>query len=205
MKILLIKYSDIVSLSIQQYIEENESSFLKEENRYILVKPFKIKTIHTFINNTIASIIPQMNSDVVYIIGECYHYNNWRLPLVYTLIKNGCKTLVDKKTPIKYILKERDIKIDELMLNHITEIFFNNNFKKSKDIKYIKHRNLTEDDIVYIFKSMFSTNILNIFNLSSSKIQKTNNLIYDIGSDKTPKKYQENVSNLIDSQISGIL
>lgn len=206
MKIGVIAYSHIISLVIEKYINDNKASFLKEENRYVLSKPFKINNMHAYISDTIASIISTMQPDSVFIVGECYHYSNWRVPLEYSQIKNGCKTLLDNKTPIKYILKERDIKIDELMLNHIADTYFNKIFKKPSDkIKAIKHRNLSEDDIIYVFNKMFSSNILNIIKSEHTSLVKTNDLIFITKSDQISEKYISKISTMIDGQITNSL
>lgn len=205
MKIGIISYSHILSLAIKKYIDDNRESFIKDENRFVLVKPFKQNKLHTDISDIMLSSISGMHSDVTYIVGECYHYNNWRIKLEYDQIKNGKKTLVDNRSPIKYILKERDIKIDELRMNHIFETFFIKYFKKSlNNIHFIKHKNITEEDIFYIFNTMFNSNMLNMTHSSNDILLKINDLIFNTPSDKLDIKYVKYISQLIDSQFKCI-
>lgn len=205
MKIGIISYSYILSLAIKKYIDDNQDSFIKDENRFILIKPFKLNKLHTDIGNIMTSTISDINSDMTYIVGECYHYNNWRINLEYDQIKNGKKTLIDNKSSIKYILKERDIKIDELRMNHIFETFFIKYFKNhSNKFFFIKHKNLTENDILYIFNVMFNKEMLNILWTSNDILLKINDLIFNINSDRLDSKYIKSISQLIDNQFKYI-
>jgi hypothetical protein len=199
--IQVIKFSDILSLSIEKYINDNSHLFLKENNRYILTSPFKINIIHSYINATITSMLSGAIQDNVYIVGECYYYNNWRTQLEYDRITNGKRALLDKKTCIKYILKERDIKIDELRLNHIAESFFNKKFKDAafSNIKYLKHRHLTEDDLLYIFTKLFNDKTLKRNEIDNNILQKINDILYITPSSDINSKYIKIITCLIDS------
>lgn len=203
MKISVIPFSNILSLSIEQYIKDNEQSFIKDENRYILTIPFKINILNQLLHDTTTSIIAQNECNALYIVNECYPYNNWRMQLEYSKIVNGRKAILDKKTPIKYILKERDIKIDELRLNHIADMFFIKNFKKCNYNKtiFLKHRNLTEEDFLYIFNTLYSKDVLNISLNNNPNILKINDLIYVSKSDQLNKKYIDIIISILEHNI----
>jgi hypothetical protein len=206
MNINVIPYSYIASNIIEQYITQNKESFIKENDSYFLVRPFTTNKMNLLIKNAISSTIPKMHSDVTYIIGDCYYYNSWRMHLEHDLIKPEWREYINNKMPIKYVLKEKDIKIDELKFNHILDSYFIKYFRKAaSSLKFIKHRNLTEDDIIFVFNKMFSSNILNIIKNEHSSIEKINDLIFSTKSDQLCEKHINNVSSIIDSQMTSIL
>lgn len=206
MNVGIIPYSHIVSDVIRQYIEDNKNSFIKEDDVYRLATSIKTNKVNTLICDSVTSIISKMHQDVIYIVGECYHYNNWRVPLEYNLITPDNKVYLDNKLPIKYILKEHDIKLDELKFNYIFDTYFNKNFKKStKSLKYIKHRSLSEHDILYVFKKMFSSNILNIIKNEHPSILNVNDLIFITKSDHLSEKNINQLSSIIDNQMMNSL
>jgi hypothetical protein len=110
--------------------------------------------------------------------------------------------MLDDHSTIKYLLKESNIKIDDLKINHICDTYFTKYFKKQPgNIKFLKHRNLTEDDIISIFKKQFSEKNLNIIN-NDIILEKTNNLVYDFDSNKIPEKYTKIITSLIEEQLN---
>jgi len=207
MNIGIVPYSYIVSDVIGKYIQDNKSSFIKDEDDvYRLAASIKTNKVNTLISSSITSITSKMHQDVVYIVGECYHYNNWRIHLEYDQITPDNRVYLDSKSPIKYILKEHDIKLDELKFNHIFDTYFNKNFKNSsKNLKYIKHRNLSEQDIIFVFNKMFSSNILNIIPNEHSVILNVNDLIFTTKSDHLSEKNIKQISSIIDNQLTNSL
>lgn len=206
MNVGIIPYSYIVSEVMRKHIEDNKNSFIKDNNIYRLATSIKTNKVNTLISDNVASIISKMHQDVIYIVGECYHYNNWRVPLEYNLVLPDNKVYLDNKLPIKYILKEQDIKFDELKINHIFDTYFNKNFKKStKYLKFIKHKNLSEQDILYVFKKMFSSKILNIIKNEHPIILNVNDLIFITKSDHLSEKNFNQLSSIIDNQMMNSL
>ena len=135
-----------------------------------------------------------------------YIYNNWRLQLAYNLVNPSKKQLLNEHSTIKYILKENNIKINELRFNHIVDTYFNKQFKIVKNnITFLKHRHLTEDDLIYIFNLLFSTKNLNIVNNDDNILEKLNTSIYPNYQDKIPQKYIKSLSCLIEEQLINIL
>jgi hypothetical protein len=202
MLINLIPFNVIISVALEKYINKNQNLFINNNNIYILTMPFKINIMHSYITNTINSMISQLTSSNIYIIGECYLFNNWRLLLEYNQINLDKKQLLDNNTVLKYLIKEANIKIDELRLNHIADAYFNKQFKNIKNnIKFLKHRNLTEDDIIYIFKCLFSEKNLNIIE-NTTILTKLNDLIYTSKSNQMDKKYIKIISSLLEEQLN---
>lgn len=205
MVINLIPFSTILSIALEKYIKDNEHLFVNDNNVYILTAPFKINVLHSYITNTIDQVISRLTSDNIFILGECHIYNNWRLQLGHNQVNPNKKHLLDKHSTIKYILKENNIKINELRFNHIVDTYFNKQFKIVKNnITFLKHRHLTEDDLIYIFNLLFSTKNLNIVNSDNNILEKPNTSIYLNYQDKIPKKYIKSLSCLIEEQLTNI-
>ena len=204
MVISLIHYSTIISLALEKYIKENQHFFINDNNVYILTTKIKINILQSHIANTINSLISQVSSNNIYILGECNIYTNWRINLEYNLINHDKKQLLDNHTVLKYLLKEQNIKIDELRLNHIADNYFNKQFKNVKNsIKFLKHRNLTEDDLIYIFKSQFSEKNLNIIE-NNTILSKLNDLIYASKSELMDQKYIKIINSLVEQQFNDL-
>jgi hypothetical protein len=112
--------------------------------------------------------------------------------------------MLDDHSTIKYLLKESNIKIDDLKINHICDTYFTKYFKKQpNNVKFLKHRNLTEDDIVSIFKKQFSEKNLNIVD-NNTILEKTNNLVYDINLNNIPEKYTNIIIDETTKKVVGI-
>jgi hypothetical protein len=204
MVITLIPYSQILSNVLEKYIQENEKYFICNDGIYTLTQPFKINKIHLAIANTINHEVSRLNSSNVYIIGECHIYNNWQLTSTYNVVNPSYKQLLDNKSTIKYRLKETNIKIDDLRFNHICDAYFNKQFKNcDNNIKFLKHRNLTEEDLIYIFTKYFSSRNLNIMQ-NTSILNNINNLIYGVNSVQIPEKYIKIINCLIENQFSSL-
>ena len=203
MLINVIPFSQIVSTVLEKYIKNNQQYFISNDKiTYILTTKFKINLLHSAITDTIDQVISQSSSSNIYIVGECYLFNNWRVTSVNNVVNPRYKQMLDEHSTVKYILKEDNIKIDDLKINHICDVYFNKYFKNPIDnIKFLKHRNLTEDDLIYIFKSQFSSKNLNIIE-GNSILDKVNNLTYSINSDQISEKYIKTISSLIEQQFN---
>jgi len=202
MLITIIPYSQIVSLVLEKYIKNNQQYFTCNDKTYILTSKFKINLIQSAIADTIEQVISRCSPSNIYVVGECYSFNNWRVTSAYNVVNPSYKQMLDGHSTIKYILKEENIKIDDLKINHICDVYFNKHFKNPIDnIKFLKHRNLTEDDLIYIFTQLFSRKNLNIIE-DNTILNKVNNLIYNISQDQIPEKYIKIISSLIEQQFN---
>lgn len=198
MLINLIPYSTILSIVLEKYIKDNEHLFVNNDNTYVLTTPFKINVLHSHIANTIDQVISGLSSSNIYILGECHIYNNWRMTLAYNQINPSNKQLIDERSTIKYVLKEDNIKVNELRFNHIADTYFNKQFKIVKNnIRFFKHKHLTEDDLINIFKSMFSDKNLNIIDKYNNILKKVNDAVYNIKYQNIPIKYVNTINELI--------
>lgn len=162
-------------------------------------KNIKVQQLTNLLNNEILTNISKITLDKSYIINDCYYYNNWRASPVTSNDNSRLNPIINNKLPIKYIFKEDDIIIDELRINHILDNFFNKNFKKSQyeNVFFIKHRHLTENDILCILTEMFYDNT--IINNNEYIIQKINDLIYNNSLDHLPIIYKKSLINVIDN------
>ena len=160
MLINIIPFSQIVSTVLEKYIQNNQQHFISNDKTYILTSKFKINLLHSAIADTIDHAISQSSSSDIYIVGECYIYTNWRMTSEYNVVNPRYKQMIDDKSTIKYVLKEGNIKIDDLKINHICDVYFNKYFKNQPFILLGIKLNMNYSNIIFL-KNYLNCNLCN--------------------------------------------
>ena len=140
-----------------KFISLNGNFFLSNEvSKYTVFQELK-----KFIEKRINEIIVDLNilSPQYYIIiGSCFPKDNILLKYkIKDYFPKKLSLMIRKYPNVKYVLKEKDIKIDLLMLNQIADQIFNNFFnemksrKLDKNVFFIKNNQL---DCYLLFKTI---------------------------------------------------
>ncbi len=148
LKIKVIPYEFIVSESIRMFFDNHQDMLMKENGQYIFLNNINPKAMENILLSYLTTIINDRFShnifglDTVYIIvDECFPHMNWRRSYHTDLLSDKSNKFIQQDMLLKYILVERDIKIDELALNIAFENQFDRFFRASNEVMTTLCRN----------------------------------------------------------------
>lgn len=132
----IVPYEYIVSESIRMFIENHEHLFVKQNSSYIFTQNIEPNVAGNILLTYMNAIL-QMNfskniyslDTLYFIVDDCFPHMNWRSNDHQSKLSAESKKFVKRATMLKYLLKERDIKIDELHLNNLFELQFERFFR----------------------------------------------------------------------------
>ena len=167
-KFELLYFKNLIDLAFVKFCEDFNDSFQKnEKDQYVLSKNFsETKITQEFKKNIIAVLnettvkYDRFNPTYYIIIGACLPKDNMLLKFKKpNYFPNKLEKLINADYQIKYLLKEKDIKIDIIQFNNICNSLFNAFFSQKKikfsksdvrdNILFVQHKNL---DCYTIFK-----------------------------------------------------
>lgn len=181
-KLHLLYFKSILDICFIRFFNDFNESFLKINNQYVFSSDpgkTKLKKIFkTYIIDEIRSFIKPysiLNPSYFLIIGACEPKNNILLTSKTEYFPDKLYKLIDNKYSLKYILKEKDIKIDLVRFNSIFIDIFNELFldqhkllkifgKDYKNIIFIQHKYLDCYSMFKIIKYIFGkSNCINVY------------------------------------------
>lgn len=197
MQFKLIYFKELINFAMLQFFIDYNDSFINQNNQYIfsknitnakLISYFK-KTIKTELLNIIQPY--DLFSPVYYlIIGGCFPSENILLQYKHlNYFPEKLNKLLNSNIQIKYLLNEKDIKIDIIKFNEIFMFIFNELFsdkqkllkylgKKYSNVFFIQHSRL---DCYLLFKTIkFILGSKNCINLYKEKFKNNKQCIIAI-------------------------
>lgn len=188
MKFQLIYFKELINFALLQFFIDYNESFINQNNQYIfsgnitnakLISYFK-KIIKTELLNTIQPY-NLFSPNYYLIIGGCFPKENILLQYKdLNYFPEKLNKLLQSDIQIKYILNEKDIKLDIIKFNEIFTIIFNELFscqqnvlkylgKKYSNVFFIQHSQL---DCYLLFKTIkFILGSKNCINLYKEKFK----------------------------------
>jgi len=196
-KIKVVPYEFIVSESIRMFFDNHQEYFYKENGQYIFVRNIDPNVLKNILLSYMTSIITDkfhrnlFHLDTLYfIVDNCYPHMNWRRNDYQSRLTEEANKFIKRETMLKYLIKERDIKIDELAFNSAFDKQFTEFFTDpEKVLTYLGHNNIiffknafmTETDVYSSIENVFGKyNVSHEFN-TAKHLKHTiemNSLIY---------------------------
>ena len=143
MKLNLLYYKNILDRVFAQFCKDYNDFFTKVGEDYVLSRGFTKHQINKVLQNYIIDELKRhikpakvLRSDIYFIIGSCFPASNfflkYKLSNVYFPAK--LEKFIQDNPNIKYVLKEKDIKVDISAINDIVCQIFNKMFTNRKYI-----------------------------------------------------------------------
>ena len=176
MKLHAIFHKNVLDMCFLRFFEEYGDSFSRgDDGTYIfssrasessLEKKFSL-----YFKEAVSGLVPEYTEsgrDFLIVIGSCYPADN-------ILLKNSTggvfparlRSAIASKPEIKFVLKEKDIKIDLGMFNSLSENVFNSLFRKSDPFGrgnafLVKNRSLDSYSVFKILKWEYGAKVRNL-------------------------------------------
>lgn len=194
-KFHLLYFKDLLNVAFIKFFEEFNSQFVKIGNEYHLGQSVSMSSIEKFFKTAIDSMLNEITAsyDVLkspnyyFIIGACQPKDNYLLAFKTKSFPKKLNSLLNCKTQLKYILKEKDIKIDivkfnEACCNVFNDYFFDRAKANKPNVVFLTHKNLDCYSLFKMLKCIFgNTNCINMqkvyFDKFNSSIVAINDLI----------------------------
>lgn len=203
-KINLLYYKNILDLMILEFFDKYNDLFIKQDGLYIFSANFSKSKLKSILNelfiNAITKYITEFdlfNPNYYFIISSCLPKDNLLLSLrTKEVFPKKLDLLLTKNINYKYILVEKDIKIDFSLFNQIFIEIFNKYFLNSKNVLkdfgpdyknifFIQHKRLDCYMLFKIIKNKFGDeNCINIWKSHFSGITPPLVAVNDIISQK---------------------
>ena len=169
----LLYFKNLLDLAFLRFFEEYNDSFLKnEKEEYVLVKNLSIQELEKFFEKEILKTLSRIlkpydllsSPDFYFIIGACQPKNNFLINFKEGYFPSKLQKVLEDKYSLKYLLKEKDIKIDNLKFNEACQNIFNKFFSDEsfqkrnpilKNAIFIQHKNLDCYSMFKILKCIF--------------------------------------------------
>lgn len=189
-KLNLLYYKNIVDCAIKGFVSANNDMFVKDGDNYVFAKSITrqmlMKRMKVFVLNELGKYIEPysiLNPNHYFIIGSCFPKDNILLSRASEskYFPEKLKKLIQRPDNLKYILKEKDIKIDIEMFNCVLEDIFNNLFRNSKkldNIHFIRHNRLDCYAMYRIIKDGYGAS--NVVNLHKKHMSNIKSAIYSV-------------------------
>jgi hypothetical protein len=196
-KIKVIPYEYIVSESIKMFFDNHQNMLYKENGQYIFISNIDPNVIKNLLLTYMSTIVNDQfhrnlyRLDTLYfIVDDCFPHMNWRRNQHLDKLTGESKKFVERCTMLKYILKERDIKIDELALNTAFDAQFDMFFRDPSlvlttlgvnNIIFFKNVFMSENDIYEAIRDVFGKyNVEHTFNTRKyiKHVLNANSLVY---------------------------
>lgn len=184
MKLNLLYYKNILDRVFAQFCKDYNDFFTKVGEDYVLsrglTKTQLAKVLQDYIVNELKKHVKPadiLKSDMYFIIGSCFPASNfllkYKLSNVYFPAK--LEKFIEDNSSIKYILKEKDIKVDILAFNNVVCQVFNRLFASRKhalkllgpeytNVFFVSNNQLDCYAMFKTIKSLYGkTNCINIY------------------------------------------
>lgn len=138
-KFNLLYYKNILDLAFQLFFDQNNNKFKKQDDCYILADAMSISQLQNAFRRHIATVIKQYakpysieHPEYWLVIGACMPKDNMLLKCKnQQYFPAKLQKLIDAPWQIKWLLKEKDIKIDNIKFNEACIQLFNKCFKNN--------------------------------------------------------------------------
>ena len=160
-KFKLLYFKHLLDYAFTEFCKNFNDSFLKDASgQYVLSKDFSDqkmltemqKYIERYLTENILSF-DKFNPTYYLILGSCYPKDNLALKFKkVSYFPTKLQKLIESDFQVKYLLKEKDIKLDIIRFNNICQKLFNKYFKNrhiQKNLIFIQHKRL---DCYALFK-----------------------------------------------------
>lgn len=181
-RINLLYYKNILDVVLARFVRDNNNLFVKEGDSYILGSDTAYssmkKTLTLYIVDELKNYISPFsleNRDYYFIIGSCNPCDNILLKFKDDrYFPEKLTRLINSDYPVKYVLKEKDIKLNLVRMNQIFVEIFNDFFSSRRKVSkmfgkdygnlfFIQHRILDCYSMFKIIKKVYGrTNCLNM-------------------------------------------
>jgi hypothetical protein len=155
-KINLLYYKNLLDVCFYRFFDLYNNSFIKEENHYILAERLsKSKLTHIFkilIKEQLLECTNEFNilePNYYFIIGSCFPKDN--ILFIHsdpTKVPKKLENIVTNDYQLKYLFKEKDIKLDMILFNQIFQDIFDDFF--SNEQKLLKFLGKNRFNVVFI-------------------------------------------------------
>lgn len=189
-KLNLLYYKNIIDCVLRRFVSENNNSFTKVGDDYVFSKSMTrsklLKSIKNYVVDEIRKYTSEysvLNPNHYFLIGSCFPKDNILLSHASEskYFPEKLKKLINRPDNLKYILREKDIKIDIEMFNHVLEDIFVDFFRcngKMKNIHFIKHNRIDCYTLYRIIKNEYGAS--NVVNLHKKFMKGKKSAIYSI-------------------------
>ena len=187
----LLYFKDLLDLAFIQFFDKFNDKFVRIGDEYHLGESISLQNIEKCFRNTIdltlkRLVVPYdtLNSpDFYFIIGACQPKDNYLLKFRRSDFPKKLNALISSKLQLKYILKEKDIKIDTIKFNEACCNIFNHYFLgqsqiKERNLVFLAHKNLDCYSMLKMLKFMFGK--ANCVNMKKEHFSQTNSPIVAI-------------------------
>lgn len=204
-KFYLLYFKSLLDIAFIKFFQSYGDAFIKVGNEYVLSKAVSKSKLKTMFSQVVVEVLKATveKEDKLYpkrylIIGACMPKDNLLLSVCRCEFKAKDK-LLNAKYQIKYLLKEQDIKIDNVLFNQVCIDVFNDFFVKNScrkwlgkeysNVEFIVHRQLDCYTMFKVLKHLIGrSNCINLhkekFNEIKSPIVAVNDLIDKYATDK---------------------
>lgn len=189
-KLNLLYYKNIVDCAIREFVALNNDLFVRDGENYVfsgsMTRTMLMKRMKVFVLSELGKYIEPysvLNPNHYFIIGSCFPKDNILLSRASEsrYFPEKLKRLIQRPDNIKYILKEKDIKIDIEMFNCVLEDIFNQLFKRNRyldNIHFIRHSRLDCYAMYRIIKDGYGAS--NVVNLHKKHMSGVRSAIYSV-------------------------
>lgn len=204
-KFYLLYFKSLLDIAFIKFFQSCNDAFMKVGNEYVLSKAISKSKLKSMFRQTVVDVLKEVveKQDMLHpkhylIIGACMPKDN--------LMLSVCKCefpakdrLLNAKYQVKYILKEQDIKIDNVLFNQVCIDVFNDFFVKNgcrkwlgkeySNVEFIVHKQLDCYTVFKVLKHLIGrSNCINLhkdkFKEIKSPIVAVNDLIDKYATDK---------------------
>lgn len=155
----LLYFKNLLDIAFIQFFDKYNDLFQKIDSQYVFSANWDVQKLASILKKTIIDTLlknvvkyDRLKPTYYLIIGSCMPKDNMLLKykdMQYFPLK--LEKLVYAKTQLKYLLKEKDINIDKVLMNNACIMLFNDFFTKEevklkkevfKNILFVQHKQL---------------------------------------------------------------
>ena len=182
-KFNLLYYKNILDIAFQLFFDENNNKFKKQGNCYILAEAMSISQLKNQFKKHIANVIKKYaqpysieTPNYWLVIGACMPKDNMLLQCKGSqYFPAKLQKMIDADWQIKWLLKEKDIKIDNIKFNDACIQVFNKLFsdknqvlrllgKEWTNVLFVQHKCLDCYSMFKTIKAIYGrSNCINIW------------------------------------------
>ena len=163
--VVIYKYSTIASFMFERFLEDQEDSILRQNNKIIFARnydtKFLVRAFTDYMNDFFNLHNNPYGSSKTLVVGTCYSHHNWLSKYINEIDSDMSKKFIKSKVPVRYAFSDRNIMADESMINQLLDtlvgklirgdvsVYTPNYFK----VKFIFVKDVPESQIATVLKS----------------------------------------------------
>lgn len=152
----LLYFKNILDVAFLQFFEDCNDKFVKIDGQYVLAEAFNVAQIEEHFFNVVVKVLNELIKpydlvkapEVYFIIGACQPRDNFLLKYKGEDFPLKLQKTIYDEYSLKYLLNEKDIKVDlvkfnEACVNVFNKIFSSNSsLKDRKNVIFMTHKRL---------------------------------------------------------------